>query len=78
MYRSAHGRGQWLISQLSASDAANTLNLADIIHERCLRARFVIFSSVVKLCLTTRRFLETERLILGHLGKCKTRFSLKK
>jgi outer membrane protein TolC len=52
--------------------------LADIIHERCLRARFVIFSSVVKLCLTTRRFLETERLILGHLGKCKTRFSLKK
>ena len=25
MYRSAHGRGQWLISQLSASDAANTL-----------------------------------------------------
>jgi len=26
--------------------------LAEIIHERCLRARFVLFSSVVKLCVT--------------------------
>src|ERR1700751_575059 len=41
-----------------AQQALYLLALADIIHERCLRARFVLFSSVVKLCLTTRRFLE--------------------
>jgi hypothetical protein len=41
--------------------------LADIIHERCLRADMWFFSSVVKLCLTTRRFRETQWLIQGRI-----------